>query len=604
MVAIGIGSLRGGLHKPVGTHAEMFAHEDVDKLHEDSGTDNEETDVSTDEESEMSDTGIAPLVGMTLATRFGVGTIENIHEFELARYCTIRLSTCGTLTMVSQAVVDLLKKEKIYSPIQEHASKGGRLQNLRGFIRMYNPAKGWGFIVCDEFEGDIFLHSKHMVAPAPREYIGHFQSSQGGHMVRFDLDLMHRTRPQALNVRVVGVTEQEVTVYPKRRNRMQKTQTTSEHFNDQDRLGDSDDTHRDEAQAQYTDELGIDADDEVVGTNGACDPSVDAAQLADTSPPPEHDNEQIASDGFQLSLDSHLAYAKRKGVLRMRGLPFTARTEDVAEFFRGYGVRAEDVTMGQRADGSASGEALVLFARDELAEKARKEKHMQHIGHRYIELFNAKTVTGDAPAMSLKGTFGGVPEATDLHSQANGLGMPAPGSQASAFAAYAAAVHASHIQSSAIPVEGVPTLAELSNAETSSLEPPQANGADQSAWEQDLYQQYFQYFQQTYASVAASQAMQAVQALQATEASKQQIGTPSQLPEQTHPAEDGQHLQQDYLSHQPTVGKKVDVNHRVGGAPGLGEANKMSGWQKPVGSSSTHLLQYYDGTRMHYYNEI
>mmetsp|Transcript_37450 Transcript_37450/g.58194 ORF Transcript_37450/g.58194 Transcript_37450/m.58194 type:complete len:605 (-) Transcript_37450:58-1872(-) len=604
MVAIGIGNSRGhyGTHKAFGEDAEVY--EDIEKAYDDSISDHE-TETSADE-SEMSDSGIAPLIGMTLTTRFGIGTIEGMHEFELGQYCTIRLKTCGIVTMVCQAVVDVLKRERKLALPQAQAAKCGRLQNLKGYIRMYNPAKGWGFVVCDEFEGDIFLHSKHMVAPAPREYIGHFQANGGGHQVRFDLDLLHRSRPQALNVRVVAVSEQDNIVYPKRRHRSNKTQTTPDSANFEDKLDDSDDTNRDEGQDYMGDEQVIIADADSGDQIGVSNPSDYLRPLADavSMPSPNLETGTTESEGFQLSLDSHLATLKdlatRKGAVRMRGLPFTARVEDVAEFFKGYGVRPEDVTLGQRADGSASGEALVFFARDELAEKARKEKHMQHLGHRYIELFNAKSANGETPTMSIKGHFVTMPETPDQPTNVDfsSIGIPALGPQANSYAAYAAAFHASQIspQTSAI---APPTMTGQGAEVGNTFPPPQMNSTDHSAWEQDLYQQYFQYFQQTYASVAATQAVQAVQALHATGATKQAATL-----EQEPPQEVAQQFQLEYPSQPLVADSTKEVNLTASAELGLVEANKMASWQKPGRPNATHVLEYFDGARMHYYNEI
>ncbi|CAD7927744.1 unnamed protein product, partial [Amoebophrya sp. A120] len=89
-------------------------------------------------------------------------------------------------------------------------------KDIVGQIRMFNPTKGWGFIVCADYNGDIFLHTKHIVRPqringqfvdSPQlalDYIGHFNHSSASEhrcMVRFDLDFSNE-RPQALNVRL------------------------------------------------------------------------------------------------------------------------------------------------------------------------------------------------------------------------------------------------------------------------------------------------------------------------------------------------------------------------------------------------------------------
>merc|ERR1719193_1025291 len=87
-----------------------------------------------------------------------------------------------------------------------------RISDVTGFIRMYNPNKGWGFITTPSHDGDIFLHAKHVLGPLPRYYVGHFNegdSPTGGFVVKFDLDLYNTKRPQALNVRILSSSLQK-----------------------------------------------------------------------------------------------------------------------------------------------------------------------------------------------------------------------------------------------------------------------------------------------------------------------------------------------------------------------------------------------------------
>jgi len=306
---------------------------------------------------------VEPRVGTRLSTSFGEGSIEKIREYEGMRYCSILLSSYGTLSLPWAAVEALLKKQQKLSKSEDtNYSKGQRISNLTGRIRTFNPTKGWGFITCNEFEGDIFLHSKHLVGSSLSQYVGHFQNSQDGYLVKFDLDLQHRSKPQALNVRVADGGEQLARRRP-----------------------------------------------------GPAEPEAPRLQ---SSP----------SDSVPSALMGAQPEAPRRFALRMRGLPFSATASQVAEFFNGYGVRAEDVTFVVRADGSSCGMAVAHFLREDLALKALKERNMQHMGSRYIELFQASPTTGRDPGPC---PADGLP-ASEPSTGASGGWPPARGSRAAA----------------------------------------------------------------------------------------------------------------------------------------------------------------------------
>jgi hypothetical protein len=76
---------------------------------------------------------------------------------------------------------------------------------------MYNPTKGWGFILAEGLQNDygcttdIFLHSKHfaIVEELPVAFIGHDNTkTQTQYFVQYDLDLSDNAKPQALNVKM------------------------------------------------------------------------------------------------------------------------------------------------------------------------------------------------------------------------------------------------------------------------------------------------------------------------------------------------------------------------------------------------------------------
>ncbi|XP_076470540.1 RNA-binding protein fusilli-like isoform X2 [Babylonia areolata] len=92
------------------------------------------------------------------------------------------------------------------------------------------------------------------------------------------------------------------------------------------------------------------------------------------------------------------AFLSRGGqtIIRMRGLPFTATTAQVLEFFT-RDPNASEVLDGEDGilfvhypDGRSTGDAFVLFSNEEESLKALK-KHREMMGTRYIELFKSTT---------------------------------------------------------------------------------------------------------------------------------------------------------------------------------------------------------------------
>ncbi|XP_072135254.1 epithelial splicing regulatory protein 2 isoform X3 [Mobula birostris] len=78
-------------------------------------------------------------------------------------------------------------------------------------------------------------------------------------------------------------------------------------------------------------------------------------------------------------------------IIRMRGLPFTATTEDVLGFFGKecpVTGEKEGLLFVKYPDGRPTGDAFVLFACEEFAQNALK-KHKEILGKRYIELFRS-----------------------------------------------------------------------------------------------------------------------------------------------------------------------------------------------------------------------
>mmetsp|Transcript_9882 Transcript_9882/g.14703 ORF Transcript_9882/g.14703 Transcript_9882/m.14703 type:complete len:317 (-) Transcript_9882:229-1179(-) len=76
------------------------------------------------------------------------------------------------------------------------------------------------------------------------------------------------------------------------------------------------------------------------------------------------------------------------GILRMRGLPFSATDGDIMQFFEEYKLVKESVVFTFRNDGRPSGEAYVKFQSAEDSKRAMS-LNRQSMGSRYIELFIA-----------------------------------------------------------------------------------------------------------------------------------------------------------------------------------------------------------------------
>ncbi|KAF5178123.1 Epithelial splicing regulatory protein [Thalictrum thalictroides] len=73
-------------------------------------------------------------------------------------------------------------------------------------------------------------------------------------------------------------------------------------------------------------------------------------------------------------------------ILKLRGLPYSATKYDIVEFFDEFELTEDNVHIGCRPDGKATGEAYVEFESVDDARKAMGKDKMT-IGSRYVELF-------------------------------------------------------------------------------------------------------------------------------------------------------------------------------------------------------------------------
>lgn len=73
-------------------------------------------------------------------------------------------------------------------------------------------------------------------------------------------------------------------------------------------------------------------------------------------------------------------------ILKLRGLPYSVTKTDIVEFFDEFDLTEDNVHIGCRPDGKATGEAYVEFESVDDAKKAMGKDKMT-IGSRYVELF-------------------------------------------------------------------------------------------------------------------------------------------------------------------------------------------------------------------------
>ncbi|XP_043693406.1 heterogeneous nuclear ribonucleoprotein F-like isoform X1 [Telopea speciosissima] len=86
------------------------------------------------------------------------------------------------------------------------------------------------------------------------------------------------------------------------------------------------------------------------------------------------------------SLDDGNESAQHTGVLRLRGLPFSAGKDDIMDFFKDFMLSEDSIHITLNMDGRPTGEAFVEFASPDDS-KAAMAKDRMTLGSRYIELF-------------------------------------------------------------------------------------------------------------------------------------------------------------------------------------------------------------------------
>lgn len=124
------------------------------------------------------------------------------------------------------------------------------------------------------------------------------------------------------------------------------------------------------------------------------------------------------------------------GVLRMRGMPYSATAAEVTAFFKGFEVAKDGVFMMSHADGRPTGEAFVEFVDEETASRAMA-LHREPMGTRYVELFRStKGEMAAAVNQRMYGMLGTGMGAAFINPSMMGFGVP--GVSAANYAAMAA----------------------------------------------------------------------------------------------------------------------------------------------------------------------
>ncbi|KAH0880064.1 hypothetical protein HID58_067458, partial [Brassica napus] len=86
------------------------------------------------------------------------------------------------------------------------------------------------------------------------------------------------------------------------------------------------------------------------------------------------------------SSDDGQGNADHTGILRLRGLPFSAGKEDILDFFKDFDLSEDSIHVTVNGEGRPTGDAFVEFGSAEES-RAAMVKDRKMLGSRYIELF-------------------------------------------------------------------------------------------------------------------------------------------------------------------------------------------------------------------------
>lgn len=72
--------------------------------------------------------------------------------------------------------------------------------------------------------------------------------------------------------------------------------------------------------------------------------------------------------------------------VKIRGLPYQVRYEEVSEFFRDYNIIDRSVVLGKGHDGRKNGFGAILFESETEAKEAMQALQGKYVGSRFVEL--------------------------------------------------------------------------------------------------------------------------------------------------------------------------------------------------------------------------
>jgi heterogeneous nuclear ribonucleoprotein F/H len=91
---------------------------------------------------------------------------------------------------------------------------------------------------------------------------------------------------------------------------------------------------------------------------------------------------------WETAQQSQRVFSKDEKILvRMRGLPFNVRKDEVLMFFQDYQVMPDSVIIGEMSNGKKTGEGVIIFKNESEATRAVADKNGANIGKRWIELY-------------------------------------------------------------------------------------------------------------------------------------------------------------------------------------------------------------------------
>lgn len=91
--------------------------------------------------------------------------------------------------------------------------------------------------------------------------------------------------------------------------------------------------------------------------------------------------------------------------VKIRGLPYQVRYEEISDFFSNYQYIEKSVILGLNNEGRKNGFGAILFENEEEAATAAKGMNREHVGSRYVDL--SVITYGDYKRFNKPRDFGG-----------------------------------------------------------------------------------------------------------------------------------------------------------------------------------------------------